>query len=190
MENYMTYLHSQISDSHLDGVIRKYKSCLEKSKMFKGFDESNVYFRSFMRIILANPHTIGEFFDQVLKSSCKASLTRKRTEHEFAFMLPSGNTNSCVAQYVSLTPLGVLFFLLSWFKFIHPSVTRKYIHESEFKCLKQAINACKFDTTTLLDATYYMNTVKQISVCDAIDRAQQTPAPIVTDFKLYTLRVR
>jgi hypothetical protein len=180
MEEYGAYLNSQISDAHVLRFVGKYKSFLSSSKMFTTFDPDNTYFKAFVRVILANPHTLGRLFQRIASSSKKQKTYKSSSsDASFMFLLPKSGKKMCSPYYVSFTPLGVLYFLVAWCRSLHPNEYKAYMSDGEWKCVGLYINACR-QTDTLVYAAILLYQNPKQSICDVISGLQKgtlaTPA--------------
>lgn len=172
MEEYGAYLNSQVSDSHVDRFIKKYKNFLTTCKMFTAFDEDNTYLKAFVRVVIANPHTLGKLFNRIASSSKKGKAKTSSSDASFMFLLPKSGKKMCSPYYVSFTPLGVLYFLVAWCRSLHPNEFKAYMSDAEFRCVGSYINGCR-QTDTLVHAAILIHQNPQQSICDVIGGLQK-----------------
>lgn len=174
MEEYASYLNSQISDAHVGRFVKKYNKFFSTCRMVTTFDPDNSYFKAFVRVVIANPHTLGKLFHRIATSSSK-SKSKSKPSSSFMFLLPKGGKKMCSPYYVSFTPLGVLYFLVAWCRSLHPNEFKKYMTDSEFKCVGSFINACR-TTDTLVHATIVLHQNPNQSICEVISSLEKGAA--------------
>jgi hypothetical protein len=178
MEEYGSYLNSQIGDTQVQRFVNKYKTFLSSSKMFTTFDPDNSYFKAFVRVVIANPHTLGKLFHRVASSSKKQkSYKRSSDDASFMFLLPKSGKKMCSPYYVSFTPLGVLYFLVAWCRSLHPNEYKAYMSDAEFRCVGSYINGCR-QTDTLVHAAIVLHQNPKQSICDVISGLQKGTLPV------------
>lgn len=170
-DKYIQSLAQRIPDHTVEQLIRSRETLLQHSSMMANYNSSNVHLRAFVRIILDDrQHILLSLFDEALRASATQPLQQHSGYGEFRFLVPSGK-RLCDQYYVSFSPLGVLFFLFAWTKHYHKSVTKKYMSESEFTCVQNLINSCRFSPDVLLRATEMLNERPDTDICKAISRA-------------------
>lgn len=169
-DKYMQSLAQRIPDHTVAQFIRSHETLLQQSSMMANYNSSNVHLRAFIRIILDDrQHVLLSLFDEALRASATQPLQHSGYG-EFRFLVPSGK-QLCNQYYVSFSPLGVLFFLFAWTKHYHKSVTKKYMSESEFTCVQNLINSCRFSPDVLLRTTQMLYERPGTDICKAISRA-------------------
>lgn len=169
-EQYQQYLHDRVTDQMVREFVNDHPK-MRHSKLFSGFQETDQHLRTFVRIILHNREILVPFFQGVLDASDHSSSSTGMGA--FRFMLPSASELKCHPYYVSLSPLGVLYFLFAWMKHYRPDLTEQYIYESEYKCIRASINTCRYSPDILLRATALLNQNPESDICEAIETAAQ-----------------
>ncbi len=167
-DDYMEYLHDRVSDAVVRDFIRDHPK-MSRSNLFSGFRETDPHLKSFVRILIDNRDVLIPFFQGVLDASDYSSSSSSGTA--FRFMLPSASELKCHPYYVSLSPLGVLYFLFAWMKHYRPDLTEQYIYETEYKCIRASINACRHSPDVLLRATALLNQNPESDICETIEAA-------------------
>lgn len=180
-DDYLHYLHDRVTDIMVREFIRDHPK-MQRCNLFTGFRETDRHLKMFVRILIDNRDILVPFFQGVLDASDYSSSSSGTT---FRFMLPSASEVKCNPYYVSLSPLGVLYFLFAWMKHYRPDLTEQYIYETEYKCIRASINACRHSPDVLLRATALLNQKPGADICETIEAASDQDTPVtVTQISL------